>query len=59
MTIFFFIALAILAFFVGFIFGNRDNSSKNHPSKDTPRLLMGIDDEEYKNFLSYDGTEQI
>ncbi len=53
------IAIALLAgataFFAGFCLGNE---FPRRPRREKPRVFS-IENEEYKNFLSYDGSVQV
>ena len=56
-----FIFVSTTAFLGGYILGATDmlNKKKVKEQVKTPRFITSQTDEEYQNFLSYDGSEQI
>lgn len=53
------ILLSIVFFLIGFLFGAlRKPYKKGFPTKKSPQIKSLVE-EEYQNFLEYDGSEQM
>lgn len=59
MVAIFIIIIAVVSFFIGLYLGNSKQALKSKKQNKTYDSELRTLIEEYKNFLNYDGTEQL
>lgn len=59
MVAIFIIIIAVVSFFIGLYLGNSKQTLKSKKQNKTYDSELRTLIEEYKNFLNYDGTEQL